>query len=109
MAVELKRGIYAVVGLIGYILSPASWWNDAVVNIPIALAIAEILERVSGLPREAGFAAAYWATNLAGIVLMLVGMEGAGRSRVTLRSLLAGLALGSLYTVLVIAGLRLLG
>jgi len=109
MALSLRRGAYALAGIIGYVLSPASWWNDAVVNIPLALAIAEILERLAGLPREAGFAVSYWATNLAGIVLMMVGLEGAGRKRVTRGSILAGVALGSLYTVLVIAGLRLLG
>ena len=44
MALSLRRGAYALAGIIGYVLSPASWWNDAVVNIPLALAIAEILE-----------------------------------------------------------------
>ncbi len=102
------RGGYALAGVIGYILSPASWWNDAVVNIPLALLAARLLE-AAGVPLEAGFTLAYWATNVAGMILMAVGVEGAGRGRVSRRSLLAGLAVSTVYTLAVVGVLRLLG
>ncbi len=102
------RGLYAAAGVAGYILSPASWWNDAVVNIPLALAAAKLLESLAGVPLDAGFAAAYWASNALGIVLMFVGASGARGGRPSARSLLLGLAAATLYTVAVVAGIRLL-
>ncbi len=96
-----SRVLSGLAGIIGYILSPASWWNDAVVNIPLALLIAEALSLL-GVPLEAGFIAAYWATNILGIILIAVGAEGLARSKVTRKSILAGVAIATLYTVAVV-------
>ena len=106
---KLRRGLYAMTGLIGYILSPASWWNDALVNIPLALLGARLLHDALGTPMSRGFAITYWATNIAGIILMIAGASGAAGKKVGLRELLAGLAASTAYTVLVILGLSALG
>lgn len=51
-----------ILGIIGYILSPLSWWNDAIVNIPIAIVVGTIFSLIDEkffqfrlLPRLFGF------------------------------------------------------
>lgn len=99
--------LYGLVALIGYILSPASWWNDGLINIPISLFIAKFFE-VAGIPLRLGFIIAYWATNALGVFLMIwAGSQGLGvrgYKRLTL-SLLSAAA----YTVAVVFILGVLG
>jgi len=109
LGVAARRGGYALLGLLGYILSPASWWNDALVNIPLAMGMALVLERIFGVPLDAGFAASYWATNVLGVVLMAVGYSGARRGRPSRRDVVLGLAAATLYTVIVVWILDTLG
>jgi len=59
----------------GFMLSPLSWWNDAFVNLPLALAFAWLVSSVCVESwKEAVFGVAvivgYWLTNLLGFVLM---------------------------------------
>ncbi len=104
-----RRGFYAILGFIGYILSPASWWNDAVVNIPLALILARITAQLTGLGLDVLFAFYYWLSNIAGMILMGVGFEGARRGRLSRRSLLSGFLVGTGYTLIVVLALRLIG
>ena len=59
-----------VLVIVGFILSPLSWWNDMVVNVPISYLLswpfAAIDERLF-LP---AFVAAYWLTNLIGLLMI---------------------------------------
>ena len=59
-----------VLATIGYLLSPLSWWNDAFINIPLALVFAWLV----GFFYKPAFAASliigYWLTNVLGLVLM---------------------------------------
>jgi hypothetical protein len=57
----------------GYILSPASWWNDAVVNIPLAYIVAWLFSRISGKLFLPAMIIAYWATNILGFLMMHIG------------------------------------
>jgi len=57
----------AVVFALGFILSPLSWWNDLVVNVPLAYILSypfTILDQSFFL---SAFILAYWFTNLLGI------------------------------------------
>lgn len=61
--------------MLGFMLSPLSWWNDAFVNLPLALAFAWRVSSVCAEAwKEAVFDVAlivgYWLTNLLGFVLM---------------------------------------
>ena len=73
---SLKRkfggGVLVVLGLM---LSPLTWWNDAFVNFPLALAFAWLIASFSpAVWREVVFQVAlvigYWLTNVLGLVLM---------------------------------------
>ncbi|MBI2442254.1 MAG: hypothetical protein HYV35_12905 [Lentisphaerae bacterium] len=60
-------GLFAL----GFVLSPISWWNDALVNLPIACLAGQLLAAIFGRSLFLGaFIGAYWATNLAGLLLM---------------------------------------
>jgi hypothetical protein len=64
---RLKGG---VLGFIGFMLSPLSWWNDAVVNLPLALAFAWVIGWVYRPAFEPAMVLGYWLTNVLGFVLM---------------------------------------
>jgi len=64
---KLSGGILAT---IGYLLSPLSWWNDAFVNIPLALLFAWLVSFLYPSGFTAGLILGYWLTNVLGLVLM---------------------------------------
>jgi hypothetical protein len=51
-------------------LSPLSWWNDLVVNVPLALAFAWVISAFHRPAFAASFVVGYWLTNVLGFVLM---------------------------------------
>ncbi len=56
--------------VIGYVLSPLSWWNDLFVNLPLAYLFAlpfSFLNEKLYLP---AFVLGYWLTNLGGLLLL---------------------------------------
>ena len=95
------RAAGLLVGVIGFILSPASWWNDLVVNIPLAVAMASIIHRLAGVGYLEAFIACYWATNILGVLLLAVGASSTAGASLR-RSLLAGIAASTVYTILVV-------
>jgi hypothetical protein len=85
---------------LGWLLSPLSWWNDLVVNVPLAyffsLPFSLIDERLY-LP---AFALGYWLTNVLGFMLLHKGVTGMVSSRRA--SLRKDLLIGTAYTALVV-------
>jgi hypothetical protein len=67
---RIRGGIMAV---IGYILSPLSWWNDAVINLPIAWLFASLVALLSHRLFAPAMLLGYWLTNVAGLVLLARG------------------------------------
>ncbi len=98
-----RRGFYASVSLIGFILSPLSWWNDAFVNIPISVALGALISRLLGLPTDISVAAVYAATNIIGMIMLLVGGSGALKGSLKLRDVTAATAASIAYTALILA------
>jgi hypothetical protein len=66
--------------LTGFILSPLSWWNDLLVNVPIAYAFSYLFSLVSKSLFLPSFVMGYWITNILGFVLMHKGLVGAKRA-----------------------------
>jgi multisubunit Na+/H+ antiporter MnhG subunit len=64
-----------VLTVLGFMLSPLSWWNDAFVNLPLALAFAWLVSSVCAeswkvAVFDVALIVGYWLTNLLGFVLM---------------------------------------
>ena len=68
---KIKGGILAT---IGYILSPLSWWNDLLINIPLAYAFAFPFGFVSRSLFLPMMIFGYWITNVVGFMLMHYGV-----------------------------------
>jgi hypothetical protein len=64
---KISGGIMAT---IGFWLSPLSWWNDAFVNIPLALAFAWLVSFFYQPAFTASVILGYWLTNVLGLVLL---------------------------------------
>lgn len=71
-----RKGVYALAALVGYLLSPLSWWNDAVVNIPLSLAVGYALHVAAGVSIDLAVAGAYTASNILGVALLAWGAGG---------------------------------
>jgi hypothetical protein len=69
MTWQQKTGA-GVVGFIGFMLSPLSWWNDLFVNVPLALAFAWVISLFYKPAFEVALIVGYWLTNVLGFVLM---------------------------------------
>ena len=93
---------------VGFILSPLSWWNDAVVNIPISYLLSLPFSLVDERLFLPAFIAIYWLTNVVGLVMMHMGGRGLLNQPIDhpLRhSLFISLAYTLLILLLVLTGL----
>jgi hypothetical protein len=101
-----------VLGVIGFMLSPLSWWNDAVVNLPLALIFAYLVGlvyRPAAQPDSTAFDAAvilgYWLTNILGFILMHKGAQQAfskTEKKYSRRELLKDAIVSVAYTALIV-------
>jgi len=87
-----------VLGIIGYILSPLSWWNDAIVNIPIAIVVGTIFSLIDEKFFSLGFFLGYLASNIVGLILLQHSVEIALRRKVSLKKMLMS---ALIYTVVI--------
>jgi len=96
--------------MVGFMLSPLSWWNDLFVNVPLALAFAWMVSLFYKPAFEVSLIVGYWLTNVLGFVLMHKGAQKMltekerGYSR---RDLWRDVGISLLYTGLIVALLKL--
>lgn len=64
-----------VLGTIGFLLSPLTWWNDLVVNLPLAYVFASLFDLISEKLFFPAMIVGYWLTNILGFVLMDYGAD----------------------------------
>lgn len=100
---RLRRAAGAAAFLIGYLLSPLTWWNDLLVNLPLAWAVASAVSWLSPRLFAPALVAAYWLTNLLGLLLMGMGGLQAAGSRPTRRAWIYALAGSLTYTLGILA------
>jgi len=96
-----------ILGFVGFMLSPLSWWNDLFVNIPLALAFAWIISQFYKPAFEVACIIGYWLTNVAGFVLMHKGAKrmltpGETAPKYSWRDLAKDVAVSLLYTALIV-------
>ena|SRR3569832_1739198 len=96
----------SVVALIGYVLSPLSWWNDLFVNVPLAIAFAWVVSAFYRPAFTPSLVVGYWLTNVLGFVLMHKGAQqvlSSGEQKYSRRDLLKDIAVSLLYTLIIVA------
>jgi len=64
-----------IIGTIGFLLSPLSWWNDIFINFPIAYFLACGANHIRKGSFLWAFVVFYWLTNVLGFILLQKGME----------------------------------
>jgi len=93
----------------GFILSPLSWWNDAVINVPLAYLFSVPFTFFSEAMFLPSFLMGYWLSNLLGLLMMHWGGEGLlNRKRPTIsvrRSMIVSVLYSIIIIILVLLGL----
>ena len=113
----LKRKLTGgVLAIVGFMLSPLSWWNDAFVNLPLALAFAWLVswpcpKSWKETVFDVSIIVGYWLTNVLGLVLLhkgarqMLGKENPSSTRAELKKdLLVSLAYTALIVILIKLG-----
>jgi hypothetical protein len=92
---------------IGWLLSPLCWWNDLVINLPLAYGVGLLVKQVRPEWFAPGLIAGYWLSNVIGIVLMQTSaievFQEPGSASSLRKELLWGLFTSSVYTLVVFA------
>lgn len=102
----IQLRVLVLLGL-GWLLSPLCWWNDLVINLPLAYGVGLLVKQVRPEWFVGGLIAGYWLSNVAGIVLMqtsaLEVFQDPNQPSNLKRELLWGLVTSTVYTLLVFA------
>ncbi len=95
-----------VLGFIGFMLSPLSWWNDLFVNVPLAVGFAWLIALVHKPAFEPAVIVGYWLTNLLGFVLLHKGaakmLDQESPAPLPRRHLLRDVGISILYSLLIV-------
>jgi len=70
----MKRLKCTILSVVGYTLSPLSFWNDLFVNFPIAYLFGLLFGLASQKLFLTGLITGYWLSNIAGFVLLHKGI-----------------------------------
>jgi Zn-dependent protease with chaperone function len=101
---KLRGGFFLV---IGYLLSPLSFWNDLFFNLPIAYAFGYLCSLLSPSLLLPCSIIGYWLSNIAGILLMQAGaidvFQNQPKERNLKKELLMGLVSSMVYTLVIVA------
>ncbi len=96
-----KRIAGGVLAVVGFLLSPLSWWNDLLINIPLAYLFAVPFGFISRSLFLPAMILGYWLTNLLGFLLMHHGIKLAGKKESTKREIRKDILLSLGYTILI--------
>ncbi|MEB3323913.1 MAG: hypothetical protein VKM17_01090 [Cyanobacteriota bacterium] len=104
-----KLPLLALVAL-GWLLSPLCWWNDLLINLPIAFGFAKVVSLFNPAWLFPGLVGGYWLSNVAGVLLMQNGalaLLPQDRKPQRARELLWCVFTSSLYTVAIFLAVKL--
>ncbi|MDH5573206.1 MAG: hypothetical protein OEY89_15700 [Gammaproteobacteria bacterium] len=94
--------INTVLLTVGFILSPLSWWNDLVVNIPLGYVFALPFSFINEQLFLPAFVLGYWLSNLLGFLLLHWGGAGLLNQHRPSISIKQSLIISLLYSAIVI-------
>jgi hypothetical protein len=101
---KLRGGFLLV---LGFFLSPLSFWNDLFFNLPIAYCFGYVCSLLNPDLLLPCAIAGYWISNIAGILLMQIGavdvFQEQPKERSLKKELLMGLASSAFYTLVILA------
>ncbi len=104
---KLRGGILLI---IGFLLSPLSWWNDLIFNLPVAYGFGYLCSLLSSNWLIPGTVVGYWLSNILGILLMQAGVldiaQGQPSDRNFKKELLTGVVSSTIYTLLIVGLLQ---
>jgi uncharacterized membrane protein len=98
-----------IIAVIGFVLSPLSWWNDLFVNIPLAYLFALPFGFISESYFLPAMVVGYWITNILGFVLLhygIIGMLKKEKKKYSKKQIITDLIISILYTILVVLLVR---
>lgn len=107
---RLKMGLQKLRGgtllVLGFLLSPLSWWNDLVFNLPIAYGVGYLCSLVWSQALLPATVAGYWLSNILGILLMQAGVldlaQSPSQSRNWKQEIRMSIASSTLYTAVIV-------
>lgn len=105
----LKKIINTFLTVFGFLLSPLSWWNDLVFNIPISYFLAYPFGLINKEYFYVALITIYWATNILGVVFMQIGVRGLIKKegKIKMKDMLLNLLFCCLYSSLIIVLIQL--
>jgi len=102
-----------LLGFIGFMLSPLSWWNDLFVNVPLAVGFGWLVALIYRPAFDGAVIVCYWLTNVLGLILLHKGAQrmlveqGRELKRYSRRDLIKDVAISVLYTLLILLLVKL--
>ena len=103
--------------MIGFMLSPLSWWNDAVVNLPLALIFASAVgvfyrpvAKQGSVAFDTAVVLGYWLTNILGFVLLHKGARKVLSEtdlKYSRRAFLKDIAISLIYTGVIVVLIKM--
>jgi hypothetical protein len=66
----MRKSINRLVFIIGWLLSPLTFWNDLFINIPVAYFTSSLLRRFFNWDFALLVIVCYWASNIVGVIMM---------------------------------------
>ncbi|MFH0808355.1 MAG: hypothetical protein V1888_01945 [archaeon] len=99
---RIKKGFLVT---LGFILSPLSWWNDILVNLPLAYIFAIPFGFISKSLFVPMMMLGYWITNVVGFILMHRGFTNVTskeNKKYTKKELIKDLMISIIYTLIVV-------
>src|SRR5579883_1596949 len=91
---------------VGWLLSPLCWWNDLIINLPVAYGFGYLCHWIAADWALPGSIVCYWLSNLLGILLMQVGaiavFQAPTQERNLKQELWLGVVSSSLFTAVVL-------
>jgi hypothetical protein len=103
----IVRALGGFVLIIGWALSPMTWWNDWVVNLPFAWFLASLSFRAGNKSFEFLFVFYYWLSNLLGLLMIYFGWRIFRlKNRITRKELIASFFISLVYSIMIILLIR---
>jgi hypothetical protein len=93
--------------IFGYLLSPLCWWNDLIINLPIAYLFGKICTIFFPNIFLVASLVGYWLSNIVGVLLMQFGtiklLQKQPENYNLKKDLLIGLLTSTAYTIAIVA------